>query len=205
MLGDLGQRLDAVLVFEVDDEELVKRLTARGRSDDTEETIRHRQEVYRSETEPLIEHYSDIAVRGRRRRVGRGDHRPGHGRARRRARRLIWATTRRPITEVVTGSAGVGGIADRVRGRFVEMKTPGQIEAMRAAGLVVAAALAAVTDAAAPGPAPPTSTRRRGHIREAGAVPVVPGYQGFPASICASVNEQVVHGIPSPGDGARRR
>ena len=50
-------------MFEVDDEELVKRLTARGRSDDTEETIRHRQEVYRSETEPLIAHYSDIAVR----------------------------------------------------------------------------------------------------------------------------------------------
>ncbi len=63
VLGDLGQRLDAVLVFEVDDEELVQRLTARGRSDDTEETIRHRQEVYRSETEPLIEHYSDLAVR----------------------------------------------------------------------------------------------------------------------------------------------
>ena len=63
VLDDLGQRLDAVLVFEVDDEELVKRLTARGRSDDTEETIRHRQEVYRSETEPLIAHYSDIAVR----------------------------------------------------------------------------------------------------------------------------------------------
>jgi adenylate kinase len=63
VLGDLGQRLDAVLVFEVEDEELVKRLTARGRSDDTEETIRHRQEVYRSETEPLIAHYNDIAVR----------------------------------------------------------------------------------------------------------------------------------------------
>ncbi|GAA4753719.1 adenylate kinase [Actinomycetospora chibensis] len=63
VLDDLGQRLDAVLVFEVDDEELIKRLTSRGRSDDTEETIRHRQEVYRSETEPLIAHYSDIAVR----------------------------------------------------------------------------------------------------------------------------------------------
>jgi adenylate kinase len=63
VLSDLGQRLDAVLVFEVDDEELIKRLLSRGRSDDTEETIRHRQEVYRSETEPLIAHYSDIAVR----------------------------------------------------------------------------------------------------------------------------------------------
>ncbi|MFC5142821.1 adenylate kinase [Actinomycetospora rhizophila] len=63
VLSDLDQRLDAVLVFEVEDEELIERLTARGRSDDTEETIRHRQEVYRSETEPLIEHYRDIAVR----------------------------------------------------------------------------------------------------------------------------------------------
>src|SRR5216110_2612640 len=35
-------------------------------------------------------------------------------------------------------------------------------------------------------------------IRAAGAVPAFKGYKGFPASICASINEQVVHGIPSP-------
>ncbi len=63
VLDELGQRLDAVLVFEVEDEELIQRLTARGRSDDTEDVIRHRQEVYRSNTEPLIDHYADIAVR----------------------------------------------------------------------------------------------------------------------------------------------
>ena len=63
VLDGLGQHLDAVLVFEVDDEELVKRLMARGRKDDTEDVIRNRQQVYRSETEPLIEHYRDIAVR----------------------------------------------------------------------------------------------------------------------------------------------
>ena len=63
VLHELDQRLDAVLVFEVEDEELVQRLTARGRSDDTEDVIRHRQEVYRAETEPLIDHYADIAVR----------------------------------------------------------------------------------------------------------------------------------------------
>ena len=34
-------------------------------------------------------------------------------------------------------------------------------------------------------------------IRAAGAVPAFKGYKGYPASICASVNEQVVHGIPS--------
>jgi adenylate kinase len=63
VLDELDQALDAVLVFEVDDEELIQRLTSRGRSDDTEDVIRHRQEVYRSNTEPLIDHYSDIAVR----------------------------------------------------------------------------------------------------------------------------------------------
>ncbi|HSK61368.1 MAG TPA: type I methionyl aminopeptidase, partial [Actinomycetospora sp.] len=86
------------------------------------------------------------------------------------------------------------------------MKTPGQVEAMRAAGLVVAAALVAVTEAARPG----VSTAdldgiADGVIREARAVPSFLGYQGFPRSICASVNEQVVHGIPAPeqvlGDG----
>lgn len=108
--------------------------------------------------------------------------------------------SRRPITEVVTGlTAGVGGIADRVRGRFVEMKTPGQIEAMRGAGLVVAAALAAVTDAVRPGASTADlDAVAEATIREAGAEPSFLGYQGFPASICASLNEQVVHGIPSP-------
>jgi methionyl aminopeptidase len=111
------------------------------------------------------------------------------------------ATDRRPLAEVVTGlPARVGGLADRVRGRSVEMKTLGQIEAMRAAGLVVAAALAAVSEAARPG----VSTAdldgiAEGVIRDAGAVPSFLGYQGFPRSICTSVNEQVVHGIPAPG------
>jgi len=107
-------------------------------------------------------------------------------------------TDRRPLSEVV--SARVGGLADRVRGRFVEMKTPGQVDAMRAAGLVVAAALAAVTEAARPG----VSTGEldgiaEAAIRDAGAVPSFLGYQGFPRSICTSVNEQVVHGIPADG------
>ena len=62
VLGELDQRLDAVLLFEVDDEELIRRLASRGRSDDTEDVIRHRQEVYRSETAPLIERYRDLLV-----------------------------------------------------------------------------------------------------------------------------------------------
>ncbi len=69
---------------------------------------------------------------------------------------------------------------------------------MRAAGLVVARTLAAITEAARAG----VSTGdldglAEQTIRDAGAVPSFKGYHGFPASICASVNEQVVHGIPS--------
>ena len=62
VLGDLDQRLDAVLLFEVDDEELIRRLASRGRADDTEDIVRHRQEIYRSETAPLIDHYSGLLV-----------------------------------------------------------------------------------------------------------------------------------------------
>ncbi len=78
---------------------------------------------------------------------------------------------------------------------------------MAAAGAVVAAALKAVHAAAAPG----VSTLSLDEIaelviREAGATPSFLGYHGYPASICASINDRVVHGIPSaaevlaPGD-----
>ncbi|SHL01304.1 Adenylate kinase [Pseudonocardia thermophila] len=62
LLAERGEQLDAVVEFKVDEEELVKRLLARGRSDDTEEVIRNRQQVYRDETYPLLDHYRDIVV-----------------------------------------------------------------------------------------------------------------------------------------------
>ncbi len=81
---------------------------------------------------------------------------------------------------------------------MIEYKTPEQVEKMRAAGLVVAAALAAMREAVKPG----VSTARLDSIaeeviRSAGATPSFLGYQGYPATICASVNNQVVHAIPS--------
>ncbi|WP_028852105.1 type I methionyl aminopeptidase [Thermocrispum municipale] len=84
------------------------------------------------------------------------------------------------------------------RGKRIERKTRGELEAMRAAGLVVARTLQAVVEAARPG----VSTGELDElaeqtIRDAGAVPSFKGYHGFPASLCTSVNEQVVHGIPS--------
>ncbi len=63
LLGERG--LDRVVVFEVDEEELVERLLARGRADDTEETIRNRFKVYLDQTQPLLDLYDSrgIAVR----------------------------------------------------------------------------------------------------------------------------------------------
>jgi len=62
ILADKGLALDAVVQFEVDDEAVVQRLLGRGRSDDNEDTIRNRQQVYRDETAPLLEHYADQLV-----------------------------------------------------------------------------------------------------------------------------------------------
>ena len=81
----------------------------------------------------------------------------------------------------------------------IELKTTEQIELMRRAGLVVADAIAAVTDALAPG----VTTKEldalaEDVIRSAGAVPSFLGYHGFPGSTCISINEEVVHGIPGP-------
>ncbi len=81
---------------------------------------------------------------------------------------------------------------------MIEYKTSEQIEKMRAAGLVVAAALRGMRDAVAPG----VSTAKLDSIaeeviRSAGATPSFLGYHGYPATICSSVNNQVVHAIPS--------
>lgn len=62
LLSDLGQPLQRVLLMELDDESLVGRLLNRGRTDDTEEVIRHRLQVYRQQTAPLIEHYESRGV-----------------------------------------------------------------------------------------------------------------------------------------------
>jgi methionyl aminopeptidase len=80
----------------------------------------------------------------------------------------------------------------------IQLKTPEQVVKMRAAGLVVAAALARMREAVAPG----VSTAdldaiAESVIRDSGGVPSFKGYHGFPGSICSSVNEQVVHAIPS--------
>lgn len=84
------------------------------------------------------------------------------------------------------------------RGGKVELKTAGQFEAMRAAGLVVARTLRLVSEHVRAG----VSTAELNElaeqtIRDASAVPSFKGYHGFPGSICTSVNERIVHGIPA--------
>ena len=82
--------------------------------------------------------------------------------------------------------------------KAVPARSAGELDAMAAAGAVVAAALRAVQQAAVAG----ASTRDLDDvaetvIREARGVPSFLGYHGYPASICSSLNDRVVHGIPS--------
>lgn len=62
ILSATGKKLDAVLALEAPEEILVSRLLRRCRADDTEDVIRHRMEVYREDTAPLLEHYRDLLV-----------------------------------------------------------------------------------------------------------------------------------------------
>ncbi len=82
---------------------------------------------------------------------------------------------------------------------MIQLKTAAEVAKMRVAGLVVGHALEAVKAAVAPGvTTADLDAVAEGHIRAAGAVPSFKGYHGFPATICASVNDEIVHGIPSP-------
>ena len=81
----------------------------------------------------------------------------------------------------------------------IQVKAAAQLALMAEAGEVVASALAAATDAVAAG----ISTAEldavaAAEIRAAGATPSFLGYHGFPATTCICVNDEVVHGIPSP-------
>jgi len=79
----------------------------------------------------------------------------------------------------------------------IEIKTTAQLAAMAKAGRVVARALNAAAAAVAPGVSTAAlDAIAAREIRAAGAAPSFLGYHGFPATICACVNEEIVHGIP---------
>src|SRR3989338_873355 len=81
----------------------------------------------------------------------------------------------------------------------ISLKTPAELQIMRNAGRVVAGLLRLLEKEARPGVTTLSLDEiAEEFIRYQGAEPAFKGYYGFPASICASVNEEVVHGIPGP-------
>ena len=81
---------------------------------------------------------------------------------------------------------------------MIILKTPDEIAVMAKASRVVAEALAVLKDAVRPGVTTDELDRlAESEIRARGAMPAFKGYRNYPKTLCASVNEQVVHGIPS--------
>ncbi len=79
----------------------------------------------------------------------------------------------------------------------IVLKSPTEIAGMREAGILAAEALREVAKAVRPGVSGAALDRiAETYIRDHGAVPSFKGYRGFPASICLSINAEVVHGIP---------
>ena len=77
------------------------------------------------------------------------------------------------------------------------IKNPKEVECMRKAGKITAAARSIARQAIADGISTKEIDREVNHfIRKSGAIPTFLGYGGFPASACISVNEEVIHGIP---------
>jgi methionyl aminopeptidase len=82
---------------------------------------------------------------------------------------------------------------------MIVCKSPAEIQRMRAANELVAAVLTELQDAIRPG----VSTGELDALAEArivaaGAAPAFKGYHGYPATLCVSINDEVIHGIPSP-------
>ena len=83
------------------------------------------------------------------------------------------------------------------RERGIELKSPAQIDKMRVAGLVVGETLELLRTSVRAGMTTLELDRiAEDNIRSSGATPSFKGYHGFTGSICASINDEVVHGIP---------
>jgi methionyl aminopeptidase len=83
--------------------------------------------------------------------------------------------------------------------RAIEIKSQREIGIMRQAGKIVATVLKEISEIAQPGMTTlDLDMYAEKRIREMGAVPSLKGYRGFPATLCTSINNEAVHGIPSP-------
>jgi methionyl aminopeptidase len=82
---------------------------------------------------------------------------------------------------------------------MINIRTPQEIEIMRQNNRLVAHVLQRLKEAIKPGiTTEELDQLAERTIREAGATPAFKGYRGYPASLCVSINEEVVHGIPGP-------
>lgn len=80
----------------------------------------------------------------------------------------------------------------------IAIKTPQEIEKMRKSGILLRQVHQAVSETVRPGATTMDLERvAEAKIRELGAVPAFKGYNGYPACLCTSVNDEVIHGIPS--------
>ena len=152
-----------------------RRSAVEQRDDDKPETVRHRLDVYHSQTKPLIEYYCAAGLStqcGRRARNRTGPSRPGKD-----SERIV-----------------------------IVIKSQSEIAKMRQAGRLVAEVHEALRERIKPG----VSTADLDAIaydiitRARGAKPSFLGYRGYPASICASINQEVVHGIPNKSACCRK-
>jgi methionyl aminopeptidase len=83
--------------------------------------------------------------------------------------------------------------------RGIEIKSPREIEIMRQSATIVATVLKEISELVKPGmTTADLDAYAEKRIREMGATPSFKGYHGFPGSICSSINNEAVHGIPSP-------
>ena len=110
---------------------------------------------------------------------------------------LLAATQKTQAGEAASAATQTGPRIQKSR-RGVEVKSAREIATMRQASRIVATVLREIMEMAAPGMTTgDLDTHAEKRIREMGAIPSFKGYHGFPASICASINHEVVHGIPS--------
>ncbi|MYA91209.1 MAG: type I methionyl aminopeptidase [Synechococcus sp. SB0663_bin_10] len=102
------------------------------------------------------------------------------------------------FADLLIKSAGTGGPRIRQSRRGIETKSAQELAKMRQASRIVATVLKEIMALVEPGQTTgDLDAHAEKRIRDMGAAPSFKGYQGVPASICASINNEVVHGIPS--------
>ena len=144
------------------------------RVDDGVGIVRERLKIYQRQTQPLVDYYS--------------------------ARPSFRTIDGNQPPDVVTAAIDAAlDAASKRRDAVIVCKSPAELERMRAANVLVADVLATLEAMVAPGvTTADLDAVAEKLVRAGGAEPAFKGYRGYPATLCASVNEQVVHGIPSP-------